>query len=74
MARKLSKSGRAINRNTSAFVYGVAHALDLGGRLGRERGRFAYGPAGDAAALRGDWERAVQEATPPPDEPKKDGK
>lgn len=44
----------------SAFFYGMAHALDLGGTLARDRGRFAGGFESDARALRGDWERAFQ--------------
>lgn len=44
----------------SALFYGMAHALDLGGTLARDRGRFAGGFASDARALRGDWERALR--------------
>jgi hypothetical protein len=33
--------------------------MDLGGILGRNRGRFSGGFAADAAALRGDWEAAL---------------
>ena len=44
----------------TAFFYGMAHALDLGGTLARSRGRFAGGFASDARALQGDWERAFR--------------
>ncbi len=44
----------------SAFFYGMAHALDLGGTLARNGGRFAGGFESDARALRGDWERAFR--------------
>lgn len=46
----------------SAFLWGAAHVLDMGGTLARDRGRFGRGPAGDLLALRGDWERATRAA------------
>lgn len=46
-------------RRVPAFLYGAAHALDVGGALARNRGRFGCGIEGDARALRGDWERAL---------------
>lgn len=49
-------------RAFSAFLFGMAHAFDLGGTLARNRGRFARGPAGDAEALRQDWIRAASPA------------
>lgn len=49
-------------RGFSAFVFGMAHAFDLGGTLAHRRGRFARGPAGDAEALRQDWVRAASAA------------
>ncbi len=42
----------------SAFLWGAAHLLDLGGTLARDRGRFGMGRRGDTLALRHDWERA----------------
>lgn len=50
---------RLLGRGPSAFFHGVAHAMDLGGILAPRRGRFAQGFAGDAAALRQDWQRAM---------------
>lgn len=46
----------------SAFLWGAAHVLDLGGTLAHDRGRFGQGPAGDRLALRQDWERATRAA------------
>ena len=42
-----------------AFLRGMAHALDLGGVLAADRGRFAGGFEADAAALRSDWQRVM---------------
>lgn len=50
------------NRNVSAFLYGVGHAMDLGGILARNRGRFSGGFAADRAALQGDWKTALASA------------
>lgn len=58
MPRAHAKSRRS-NRNLSAFLYGVGHALDLGGILARNRGRFSGGFAADAEALRRDWDAAL---------------
>lgn len=46
----------------SAFLWGAAHLLDMGGTLARDRGRFGMGPRGDALALRHDWARATDGA------------
>jgi hypothetical protein len=54
--------GRTEGRAVSAFLFGMAHAFDLGGTLAHRRGRFARGPAGDAEALRQDWIRAASAA------------
>ena len=43
----------------SGFFYGMAHTLDLGGVLARERIQSSRGFAADRDALRGDWERAL---------------
>ena len=48
-----------LGRRASTFFHGVAHAMDLGGVLVARRGRFSQGFAGDTAALRGDWQRAM---------------
>lgn len=45
----------------SAALYGVAHTLDFGGSLVRDRGRFSAGFSADAEALRGDWSRALKD-------------
>lgn len=55
-------TGRTEGRAVSAFLFGMAHAFDLGGTLAHRRGRFARGPAGDAEALRQDWIRAASAA------------
>lgn len=49
-------------RGLSAFLFGAAHLLDLGGTLARDRGRFAQGPRGDLLALQHDWARASRGA------------
>ena len=49
-------------RGFSAFLFGAAHLLDLGGTLARYRGRFAQGARGDLLALQHDWARASQAA------------
>lgn len=46
----------------SAFLWGAAHAFDLGGTLARGRGRFGQGQAGDWRVLRQDWTRATHAA------------
>ena len=46
-------------RGFSAFLFGAAHILDMGGTLARYRGRFAQGPRGDLLALQQDWARAT---------------
>lgn len=46
----------------SAFLWGAAHVLDMGGTLARDRGRFGQGPAGDRLALKHDWSRATHAA------------
>ena len=46
-----------------AFLWGVAHAFDFGsGLLPMHEELLLGGPAADAAALRGDWMRAVGRA------------
>lgn len=50
------------SRQLSAFLYGVAHALDFSGAFARNRGRFGQGFQGDAAALRSDWMHALERA------------
>jgi hypothetical protein len=55
---RLSFGGRGV----SAFLFGAAHVLDLGGTLARYRGRFAQGPRGDLLALQHDWARATHAA------------
>ena len=42
----------------SAFLWGAAHVLDMGGTLARNRGRFGMGSRGDVLALRHDFARA----------------
>lgn len=64
MASRKPSSLANRSRNRSAVLYGVAHALDLGGSLVRQRGRFAQGATGDALALRGDWDRALTQQMP----------
>lgn len=49
-------------RGLSAFLFGAAHVLDLGGTLARCRGRFGRGPRGDLLALQHDWARATHAA------------
>lgn len=58
--RTASRTG---GRHASALFYGVAHALDLGGALARNRGRFGQGLHGDARALNHDWRAALSQAT-----------
>jgi hypothetical protein len=55
---KLYKQRRLDNptRSVNAFLFGVAHAFDFGGRLACDRGRFSEGWYGDMKALKGDWQ------------------
>jgi hypothetical protein len=55
---RLNPAGRGL----SAFLFGAAHVLDMGGTLARYRGRFGQGPRGDLLALQGDWARATDAA------------
>ena len=61
--------GSGGGRGISAFLFGMAHAVDLGGTLAHQRGRFARGPAGDLEALRQDWSRAASAAGVIPRQP-----
>ncbi|HEU0015867.1 MAG TPA: hypothetical protein VFQ45_19470 [Longimicrobium sp.] len=56
-------------RAAAAIFHGLAHVLDFGGVMAHNRGRFACGPAADAAALRRDWERALQRELPRQEHP-----
>ena len=57
--QRSDEQGRACQAGR-AIVWGMAHAFDLGAGLARYRGRFAGGPAADAAALRSDWQKAIR--------------
>ena len=63
MVRDTGAASRGRSRRASAFFYGVAHALDLGGLLARNRGRFGAGLRGDAIALNHDWRVALGRAS-----------
>ena len=45
-----------------AFLWGMAHAFDLGATLLPSAGELAGGPADDARAIGGDWRIAVRRA------------
>ena len=54
-----TRSRDGSGRRAAALFYGAARALDLGGFLGRHRGRFGQGFRGDALALSHDWSVAL---------------
>jgi hypothetical protein len=47
----------------AAFLRGMAIALDLGATMAPSARVLSRGPAADADALRGDWNRAIGRAT-----------
>lgn len=54
-----TRSRSGLGRRAAALFYGAARAFDLGGFLGRHKGRFGQGFRGDALALRHDWSVAL---------------
>lgn len=58
----MRKTNRMDSGSRRPFLWGMAHAFDLGALLLPSRDRLLRGPAADAAALRKDWLAAMGRA------------